>query len=140
MLGLVSGAVLGMLYAPRTGKQLREHMKKDRKKGGSGIKPLTDDVKDFGKSLQSLASDMYSTIRQNEAVAHIVKEGQGYVQDLTGDFADDFHDFRKHTLDPVHEEIRRSLKKHAAHAKNLVQKMQQKPVKMAKKTVRRKKK
>ncbi len=60
LLGIVAGASLGMLFAPKAGKDLREKMKKERDDGGSGLTSLGDSMKESGESLLTYAQKLWT--------------------------------------------------------------------------------
>lgn len=60
-LGLVFGTLFGVLFAPRKGKDLRDRIKAERKKGNLGFAPLQSDMKDLGGAVADLARDIYSS-------------------------------------------------------------------------------
>lgn len=51
LLGLIGGAVLGFLFAPKAGSKLRQEIAKEREKGGTGFEALKGTVKDVGKEM-----------------------------------------------------------------------------------------
>ncbi len=58
-LGIVAGASLGMLFAPKAGKDLRDKMKKERDDGGSGLNSLGDSMKESGESLLTYTQKLW---------------------------------------------------------------------------------
>lgn len=57
LFGLLSGALLGVLFAPESGKKMREKLKKEREEGGTGISTLKD-------SLVEMGTDVLDSIEQ----------------------------------------------------------------------------
>lgn len=46
IVGLLAGAGLGILFAPKKGKELRQEIIKERAKGGTGLEELGEAMKD----------------------------------------------------------------------------------------------
>ncbi|MBP9717757.1 YtxH domain-containing protein [Candidatus Gracilibacteria bacterium] len=84
LFGLLFGGLMGILFAPRKGIDLRKKIKKDRDDGKLGVAPLQDDVKQIMHDIGSMAKDFYDSPGVNEMiqkgkkaigeVAHTVKE------------------------------------------------------------------
>jgi gas vesicle protein len=58
--GLLSGAVLGVLFAPDAGKKMREKMKSEMKKGGTGLSALKKSFVDMGHDILETVDDVRS--------------------------------------------------------------------------------
>lgn len=63
ILGVLSGTALGMLFAPRKGKELRDKIQKNLKDGDikSGGQELLKDVKIMGGEVFDAAKDIYNS-------------------------------------------------------------------------------
>ena len=85
LVGLVMGTAVGMLFAPRKGKDLRNEIKKDRQKGKLGIAPLTNDIKDLGQELGEVAKDIY----ESDKVQNAVEKGKEKFSDIADDVMDE---------------------------------------------------
>lgn len=106
LLGLVFGTLFGVLFAPRKGKELREKIKSERKKGRFGIAPLKDDMQHLGQELLTLAKDFY----HSETVSDIVEKGRKKVKELSGDFVGEIADFHRTRIKPLREEVSSKIK------------------------------
>lgn len=82
MLGLLSGTALGVLFAPNRGKELRERIKADIKKGNYGYQPLVEDFKKMGGEVADTAKDVYSSDHVQKAIKKGKKTVQKRVKEL----------------------------------------------------------
>lgn len=72
VVGLLAGAAIGVLFAPKKGKELREKIKKELEKGGSGV----DSVKD---ALKGMGDDMFTSCKEcceSEECQKLIKKGK----------------------------------------------------------------
>lgn len=51
LFGLLSGAIFGVLFAPKSGKKIREELKKEREKGGTGLDTLKASFLEMGSDV-----------------------------------------------------------------------------------------
>lgn len=49
--GLITGAILGFLFAPKPGSKLRAEISKERASGGTGLDALKGTVKEIGSEM-----------------------------------------------------------------------------------------
>lgn len=62
LFGLLSGTVLGVLFAPKSGKELRAKLTKERDAGGTGFDTITDSVVGMGKEMWSGIEHYYKQV------------------------------------------------------------------------------
>jgi len=73
LLGILTGAVLGILFAPRKGRDLREQIQREREEGGMGVEALKEGFIGMGKDMAGTAKKVYDseTVQENLSKAKI---------------------------------------------------------------------
>ena len=61
LFGLVAGTVLGILFAPKKGKSLRDKIVKEREKGGYGLEAVKNGFIGLGKEIAGVAKETYES-------------------------------------------------------------------------------
>lgn len=72
LLGLLGGTVLGVLFAPHRGKDVRDKIKKERSEGGSGLKTLKGEFTKMGEEIE----DWWNDIMESPAVQSRLEDGK----------------------------------------------------------------
>lgn len=57
LFGVLMGTLLGILFAPKKGKQLRDTFFKELQKGGIGVKTLSSNFKGLGREIIKAVQD-----------------------------------------------------------------------------------
>ncbi|MBU1018784.1 MAG: YtxH domain-containing protein [Patescibacteria group bacterium] len=78
VLGMVTGAATGLLFAPSRGKDLRKKIAAERKKGGSGTRAVGDDLKRMGEDIFGLMKE----IAEMEEVQKAIDKTKGTAAEM----------------------------------------------------------
>ena len=68
VLGLLAGTAVGVLFAPRKGKELRQKIRNEIKEGGFGQKTLSHDIKVMGEDIAGTAKEVYESEKVKEGI------------------------------------------------------------------------
>jgi len=81
LLGIVAGTVLGILFAPKKGKELREEIKQERQKGGMGFDTIKEGFVTMGREIAGSAKEVYGS----EQVQRGIDKAKDFASDLVED-------------------------------------------------------
>ena len=60
LFGVIVGTLLGILFAPRKGKELRNQLKNEVSRGGMGVETFKKNFKEMGHDVASTAEEVYT--------------------------------------------------------------------------------
>lgn len=142
LLGVVTGAVTGLLFAPQRGKDLRKNIVKERQSGGLGHKAIADNM----TSMADEIADLVKEVVKSEEAKHFWAKTNETVSDLTGgsveldEWVKNAHekaDNLKKTVSEYAREKKKSMKQATDKAKSRVTRGVKKAKSTAKKAVKR---
>jgi len=113
--GILTGATLGLLFAPKKGEETRKNIKKDIKDGGYGLSAIKDTAKGFGEDFSDVAKDIYSDISKDERV----KKGFSKAKEMASNAKDKAEELY---IEKVPSSKRKEISKTVNNAKSTIKK------------------
>jgi gas vesicle protein len=90
LIGVAAGTVLGVLFAPKKGKVIRENFKKELKDGGTGLNTVGKNFAAMGKDIADTTKNVYESpgVQKplNKGIIELEKAGSGLKDKITGFF------------------------------------------------------
>lgn len=75
LFGVIMGTILGVLFAPKKGKELRSELKKEFDEGGLGAETLKENFMEMGQDMADTAQHVY----EKPEVKNTIDQGQKFV-------------------------------------------------------------
>lgn len=136
LFGLVGGTILGVLFAPHKGKEVREKLIKEREKGGTGLNTLKEELSGMGKEMKNFSKDVYESdnvqagIQMGKEKMQQIKEvAQEHIEGVSekacekaGDMRDIFDDAREKNMKGVKKKVNAFAKRAKKKLKDLQEK------------------
>jgi len=80
LFGVLAGTVLGILFAPKKGKELREQIKKERDQGGLGTAALKEGFVGMGKDMAGSAKNVYESEAVQDNLSRAKAKAKEYAE------------------------------------------------------------
>lgn len=142
LFGIITGTLVGVLFAPKKGEEMRKNIKKEREKGGVGVDSLKKAYQGLGKEIAASAKGTYQSpevqkvVRKakkslkevEETTRELIHEGMKQVEGMTVDMKKK----GKKALDDTVKEVKKVVKKETSKLKKSAPKRPKKTVKKKK--------
>lgn len=92
LFGVIVGTLLGVLFAPRKGKEIRKQLKDEVSKGGLGMHTLKKNFKEMGQDVANTAEEAYYSPEVQTAVQKGKKQVDHFMHEAgqqVGKYIDD---------------------------------------------------
>jgi gas vesicle protein len=80
LFGVIVGTLFGVLFAPRKGKEVRDKLKKELKKGGLGTETLKENFVEMGQDVAKTAQEFYDQSPLKDEVQNRQKSVGSFVK------------------------------------------------------------
>lgn len=121
LIGIVTGTLVGILFAPKKGEELRKNLKKERQKGGVGLDTLKGAYKGLGKEIADSAKEGYQ-LPEVQKVVRKAKKGLEDVKKTTRALIHDGMEQMEHLADKAKKQGGKTLNDAMAEVKKVVKK------------------
>ncbi len=154
--GVIVGTLLGILFAPRKGKELRKQLKDEVSKGGMGTETLKKNFTEMGHDIADTAEEVYNmpevqeqVVKGKKQVDKMMLKAEGHVskaEQKVRDLSEKYLDLDEEKVDEITHKIHKAGQKVHGKLQNFRQKFMgdvgftKKPISKSKSTSQPKKK
>jgi len=114
--GIITGTLLGILFAPKKGKELRNAIKKERSMGGHGLDAVKNGFIGMGGEIKDTAEEVYENPEFQEHVDNVKSKTSKYAKKYKRE-AQKMADRLKKGCEDCGDEVKKKVKKKVSKAK-----------------------
>lgn len=121
LFGILAGTVLGILFAPKKGKELREQIQKEREEGGLGTDALKEGFVGMGKDMAGTAKNVYESESVQDNLSRAKSRAKEYAE-IGREKAQEYADMGKKKMNKAAKDAIKNAKKMGKKATNFTKK------------------
>jgi len=121
LFGVLAGTVLGILFAPKKGKELREQIQKERDEGGLGTDALKEGFVGMGKDLAGTAKNVYESESVQDNLSKAKAKAKEYAE-MGREKAKEYADMGKDKMNKAAKDAVKHAKKFGKKATSFTKK------------------
>jgi gas vesicle protein len=108
--GVIAGTALGILFAPKEGKQVRKELKDEIDKGGTGLSTVKNTLTGMGKDIHGTSKDVYGKLNENDTFQGMKEKAKSTFENIKDEAKEQVDKAKKHVQGKA-EDISKSFKK-----------------------------
>lgn len=127
--GIAAGTALGVLFSPKKGKDIRDGIKKEIHKGGSGLSEIKETLVGMGKDLHETCKDCCEDVCESKDFKEGKKKVVGYAKQAKKEAE---KVYKKNLTATTRKKIKKGVKKAKELASTAVEKAKEAAEKLKK--------
>ncbi|MFC1656296.1 YtxH domain-containing protein [Patescibacteria group bacterium] len=121
--GLLAGTALGILFAPKKGKKLREAIKRERDEGGMGLDSVKEGFVSMGREIADTARTAYESEEVQEKISQAREKATDLAEQGTREVKKRARTVRKRATTAAKKTAKKATKKVRGKAKSAARKV-----------------
>ncbi len=121
--GLLAGTALGILFAPKKGKKLRDAIKREREEGGIGIDSVKEGFVGMGREIADTARTVYESEEVQEKISQAREKATDLAEQGKKEMKKRARTVRKRATTTASKVAQKAKRKATGKAKSAVRKV-----------------